>query len=98
MVVTSILLFASGVTLAIVGRNSTVYNVHKTSFIIWFGAMTIHVLGHLRSLPLLAGRDWRSADQLRGARARQLAVVAVAIAGIALAVTVFPLLPPWNHE
>ena len=97
VVVTSILLFASGVTLAIVGRNSTVYNVHKISFIVWFGAMTIHVLGHLRSLPSLAGRDWRSADHLRGARARQIAVVAVAVLGVALAAAVFPLLPPWTH-
>ena len=97
VVVTSILLFASGVTLAIVGHNSTVYNVHKLSFIVWFGAMAIHVLGHLRSLPSLAGRDWRSADHLRGARARQIAVVAAVAGGVMVAAAVYPLLPPWHH-
>ncbi len=97
VVVTTVLLFASGVTLAIVGHNSTVYNVHKISFIVWFGAMTIHVLGHLRSLPTLAGRDWSSADHLRGTRVRQVAVVAAALCGIAVAVAVYPLLPPWHH-
>jgi hypothetical protein len=97
VIVTSILLFASGVTLAIAGRNSPVYNVHKISFIVWVAAMSIHVLGHLRSLPAVAGRDWHAADNLRGGRARQAAVVAAAVCGIILAAIVFPMLPPWAN-
>jgi hypothetical protein len=32
--------------------------VHKASFVLWFGAMTIHVLGHLGEVFRLAPRDW----------------------------------------
>ena len=95
---TSVALFGSGVALAIVGRNSqTVYTLHKLSFIVWFGAMTIHVLGHVWSLPAIAGRDWNAATRISGSRLRQLSVVGIAALGLLVAVVVFPLLPAWGH-
>ena len=97
VVVMSILLFSSGVVLAIVGPNPTVYSVHKISFIVWFGAMAIHVLGHMRSLPSLAGRDWRSTDPRNGVRVRRIAVLAVTIGGVVFAAVVFPQLPSWHR-
>ncbi len=98
VVLTSVALLASGVALAIVGRNSqTVYTIHKLSFIVWFGAMTIHVLGHVWSLPAMAGRDWNAADRISGSRLRQLSVVGIAALGVLVAVVVFPLLPAWGH-
>lgn len=98
VVLTSVALFTSGVALAIVGRHSqTVYTVHKLSFILWFGAMTIHVLGHVWSLPAMAGRDWNPADRISGSRLRQLSVAGIAVVGVLVAVVVFPLLPAWGH-
>jgi hypothetical protein len=31
---------------------------HKVAFVVWFGAMTVHVLGHLRETPKLAFGGW----------------------------------------
>lgn len=98
VILTTVALFASGVALAIVGRHSqTIYTLHKLSFIVWFGAMTVHVLGHVLSLPAVAARDWTSLSRMRGSRLRQFALIGTCLAGLALAVVVFPLLPAWGH-
>lgn len=98
VVVTTVALFASGVTLAIVGRHSqTIYAIHKASFIAWFVAMTVHVLGHVVSLPAVAGRDWSRRTRIPGSRARRFAVAAAVIAGPIVALVVYPLLPAWGH-
>jgi hypothetical protein len=98
VVVLTISLFASGVALAIAGHhNNTLYAIHKLSFIAWFAAMTVHVLGHLLSLPRVASRDWGAATRIAGSRARQVVVCGVVITGLALAVAVYPLLPAWSH-
>jgi hypothetical protein len=57
--------------------------VHKISFVVWFGAMTIHVLGHLRETPTLVLAGWRGrpADRL----VRIAAVVSTLAVGLALA-------------
>ena len=43
--------------------------VHTASFVLWFGAMTIHVLGHLGEVFRLAPRDWlrRTRREVTGA-------------------------------
>jgi hypothetical protein len=98
VVVTTVVLFASGVTLAIVGRHSQiVYGIHKASFIAWFAAMTVHVLGHVWSTPSVAVRDWSAAQRMPGSRVRQLTVVGVTLAGLGAAAIVYPLLPAWGH-
>jgi hypothetical protein len=98
VVVTTVALFASGVTLAIVGRHSQiVYGIHKASFIAWFAAMTVHVLGHVWSTPSVAVRDWSAAQRMPGSRVRQLTVVGVTLAGLGAAAIVYPLLPAWGH-
>jgi hypothetical protein len=98
VVLLTVLLFASGVALVIAGRNAnTVYAVHKASFILWFGAMTIHVVGHLWSIPTVGVRDWTARDRISGSGLRRLVVVAAAVAGIAVAAIVYPLLPAWGH-
>ena len=98
VILTTVALFASGVALVIVGRQSqTVYTIHKLSFIVWFGAMTIHVLGHVLSLPAVAARDWTRPGRIRGSRLRQSALIGACVAGVALAVIVYPMLPAWGH-
>ena len=98
VILTTVALFASGVALVIVGRQSqTVYTIHKLSFIVWFGAMTIHVLGHVLSLPSVAALDWTRPHRIRGSRLRQSALIGACIAGVTLAVIVYPMLPAWGH-
>lgn len=60
--------------------------LHKVSFVLWFGAMTIHVLGHLAETARLAPRDWylRTRREVRGAGIRQWAVVTSLVIGVFL--------------
>jgi hypothetical protein len=57
--------------------------VHKASFVLWFGAMTIHVLGHLGEVFRLAPRDWlrRTRRDVTGAAPRQWLIAASLVAG-----------------
>jgi hypothetical protein len=97
VVLTSLALFASGVVLAAIGRHSSsVYAVHKVSFIAWFGAMSVHVLGHLAKLPSLAVRDWIAGGGMQRSTLRRVAVVAVTVTGIVIAAIIFPVLPSWS--
>ena len=55
VILTLVLLF-SGVGLLLVSRPwlPLLLKVHKASFVLWFGAMTVHVLGHLGEVFRLA--------------------------------------------
>jgi hypothetical protein len=52
--------------------------LHKASFVLWFGTMTIHVLGHVLETARLAPLDWlrRTRRDVYGATARQWAIAA----------------------
>jgi len=64
LVASTIGLFGSGVALLLLEHpNSLVYTVHKASFIVWIGAIGIHVLAYLRRLPRLALADWMLGDR-----------------------------------
>ena len=57
--------------------------LHKATFVLWFGAMALHVLGHLADTARLAPRDWyrRTRREVRGAGIRQWAVVTTIVMG-----------------
>jgi hypothetical protein len=78
LVASTIGLFGSGVALLLLTHpNSFVYTIHKGSFIIWFGAIGIHVLFYLRHLPRLAVADWvRGKQEVVGRGLRRRAVAA----------------------
>jgi hypothetical protein len=85
---TSAAVVVTGVVLGLGGRSARDpwLTLHKASFIIWFGLMTIHVLGHLRETASLSARELAiepaGAVPGRGARLALLAVtVALGIAG-----------------
>ena len=92
VVVLSVVVVASGIALLFLGRRwrPDLMFVHKASFILWFGAMTIHVLGHLVETARLAPRDWygRARRDVSGAGARQWLLVGSLVAGVLLAVAV----------
>ena len=52
VVVSTIVLFASGVALLVVNQvQGTLVGLHKASFVVWLVATAIHVLAHLAELP-----------------------------------------------
>ena len=59
VILTLVLLF-SGVGLLLVSRPwlPLLLKVHKASFVLWFCAMSVHVLAHLGEVFRLAPRDW----------------------------------------
>jgi hypothetical protein len=99
VVVLTLVLFASGIALLLVplSLRNPVFFVHKASFVLWFGAMTIHVLGHIAETGRLAPADLaaRTRRQVRGAGARLWAQAGCLVAGILLAVVTVPTIGPW---
>jgi hypothetical protein len=88
VVILTLVLLGSGVGLLLAGRSwlPLLLKVHKASFILWFGAMTIHVLGHLGEVFRLAPRDWlrRTRRDVTGAGTRQWLIAASLVAGAML--------------
>ena len=87
--VTTVAVLVSGIGAVLdTGGSRWLVDAHKVSFVIWFAAMTLHVLGHALETPALAIADWRRSgrSETPGARAR-FAVLALAVAiGVPLAV------------
>jgi hypothetical protein len=100
VVLTTVVLFATGVALAVVGpSHPTLKLLHKASFIVWFVLMTVHVLGHLLEVPRLAAPDWRRAGgrdaRLAGSGLRVVSLGGSLLAGLALALATVSLIGPW---
>ena len=70
--------------------------LHKASFIVWFGAMSIHVLAYARGAARDAVADW-GRHRLGGSRGRVALVVTALVAGVAVAFATLPLAGPWSH-
>jgi succinate dehydrogenase hydrophobic anchor subunit len=90
VIILTVVLFASGILLVLVptSMQSQVLFVHKASFVLWFFAMVVHVLGHLRDTARLAPADWlrRGRRRVAGAGARQGILVASLVVGVVVAV------------
>ena len=99
VVLLTLLVFASGIALLLVPHSvqDAVFFVHKASFVLWFGAMTIHVLGHILETSRLAPADLvtRTRRQVRGAGARLWAQAVCLVAGVLLAALMAPTIGPW---
>jgi hypothetical protein len=101
VLLTTLALFATGVALAIAGpdHGGALKFWHKASFVLWFGLMTVHVLGHAFELPELAAPDWRRAGgreaRLAGGGLRLLALGGSLVLGLALALATASLIGPW---
>jgi hypothetical protein len=100
VVLATVALFATGVALLAAGPESGPWLfLHRASFVVWFGLMTIHVLGHLLEVPLLALPDWRRAGgreaRLAGSGLRLAALGGSLLAGLALALATISLAGPW---
>ncbi len=95
LVVLTLVMLFSGVGLVIwapVSLRASLAQIHRLSFILWFGAMTVHVLGHLGDTARYAPRDFvrRTRRQVRGAGPRAWATLASLLLGAAGAVAILP--------
>ncbi|MGO8906531.1 MAG: hypothetical protein ACLQMH_13045 [Solirubrobacteraceae bacterium] len=107
LVASTVVVFASGVALLLVGPGSTgaLRTVHKASFIIWLGFTALHVLGHLSDLaPAVRARprselrlDRLEDYQGDGRSARILSLGGALVAGVVLAIVFIPEFGPWVH-
>jgi hypothetical protein len=94
VVLTSIAVLGTGVILDVAGRNSTWLFLHKASFVLWFGAMTVHVLYYAPQLPRMlsarpSGGEPRAAPReglMRWAILAASLVVGVGVAAVTMRV------------
>ena len=101
VVVLTVLLFASGIGLVLAPHSlrHTLLFAHKASFVLWFAAMVIHVLGHLVETARLAPLDWarRAHHDVAGAGARQWALAVSVVAGVALGIVMLGPAAHYRH-
>src|SRR3954454_22102176 len=97
VIAATVALFTTGVALAVLGPGGgIVLGLHKASFVVWLGAMSLHVLGHLLRIPRILAPDLRGGDGIPGARLRLGIVAAAILAGGVLALATIPLIAPWS--
>jgi hypothetical protein len=92
LVLSTLTLFGTGVLLVASPHRGAVLGLHKASFVVWFGACSVHVLAYaLRTLRGLAAR------RLSGEQVRLVLVVGALAAGAVVAIATYPLAAPWLH-
>ena len=101
VVVLTVVLFASGIVVLLgphTWRQQALF-VHKASFVVWLGAMAVHVLGHARDTVRLAPLDWvrRTRREVTGASARQTVLVVSLAVGVVLAAATVGAVGPYLH-
>jgi hypothetical protein len=101
VVILTLVLFASGIALVLAShslRHALLF-AHKASFVLWFGAMTIHVLGHLLDTARLAPLDWarRTRRDVAGASARQWVLAVSLVVGAALGILMLGTAGHYHH-
>ncbi|HKR67392.1 MAG TPA: hypothetical protein VJT16_00935 [Streptosporangiaceae bacterium] len=102
VIATSVGVIGSGVALAIAGPGAPQWIfVHKATFILWFGAMTVHVLWYAPRLPRLL-RSSSAGDSARavlaGAGRRWLLLLAAIAVGLVIAAATYHLAGPWTGQ
>jgi hypothetical protein len=99
LVLTTLIVFVSRVVLLIAGHKSnTLFTFHKVSFIVWGALFGVHFLAHLpRMVRSLLG-DWTPEGRRRvpGAELRLGLVLAATGGGVALALSVLPVITGWH--
>jgi hypothetical protein len=105
VILTTIALLGTGVALGGLtgGSEHQMLFLHKASFVLWFGAMTLHVLGHVAETARIGPRDWwpaRSESRgqsplLQGRASRRWSLAVSVVAGLLLAAWGLGHLGPW---
>jgi hypothetical protein len=101
VIFTSLGVIGSGVALAITGPGASWWIfVHKATFVLWFGAMSVHVLWYAPRLPRLLGAGSpgraRVSRALAGAAKRWLLLTVAVAIGLLAAQATYRLAGPWT--
>jgi hypothetical protein len=99
VIATSLGVLGSGVMLAVVGRSGPWLFLHKASFVLWFGVMTIHVLNYAPRLPRMLGARAEHngrAVAVPGGAGRWLLLAASLAVGIGVAAVTMQLSARWG--
>ncbi len=95
-------LLATGIALVVAGPGESrlLLTAHQTSFWVWVGLMSVHVLGHLCEATVLTWHDLRSSGAPGAARRRwRMAAIAVALmVGVGTAAVLVPPAASWNDR
>jgi len=98
----TIVVFASGILLLLgpTSLRTQFLLLHKASFVLWFVAMTIHVLGHFGETLRISTRDWssRASHVVAGSKNRRRALSASLVVGLILAFVTIPHVGSWLQE
>jgi hypothetical protein len=99
VMVLTIVLFASGIILLLgpLAWRGRLMQLHQVSFILWFGLMTVHVLGHLKDVARVSTSDWtrRTRRLVGGSRARRLLITMSLFVGVVLGFLTISHVGPW---
>ncbi|TAM93764.1 MAG: hypothetical protein EPN43_00120 [Jatrophihabitans sp.] len=101
VIASSVAVLGTGIGLVYVGpqHREPLLTLHQGSFVVWFVAMSVHVLGHVLDAGATTWRELRDPHAVpatRHRRWRTLAVTASLVAGVALATAVMPAAHSWT--
>lgn len=99
VILTSVAVLGTGVMLAVAGRGGQWMFLHKASFVLWFGVMTVHVLNYAPRLPRLLGARTEyggRAVTVPGGAARWLLLAASLAVGVGVAAVTMHLSASWG--
>lgn len=97
--VATVAILATGIGALVARHTHWIQFAHKASFVVWFAAMTLHVLGHALETPTLAFADRRRAGRAEapGASVRVALLAFALVVGLVLAVLPLPWAHQWEH-
>ena len=98
LVVSTISMISTGITAAALSSRGLWLTLHKLSFFVWLGAMSLHVLTRGLKVPRLVAADWWRRDGSSGRRLRQLLLTGALAAGLVLAFTTLPVVDHWQDR
>ncbi|HVC38354.1 MAG TPA: hypothetical protein VNH20_00060 [Candidatus Dormibacteraeota bacterium] len=95
----TVLLLATGVALLYVPPgHGLLVTAHKASFVLWFGAMSLHVLLHIFELPQSGVQDWLPrTKRIAGVISRREVVLGSVLIGAVVGFIFLPGATPWQH-
>jgi hypothetical protein len=94
---TSLVVLGTGVGLIFMhSQGGFLLFAHKASFVLWFGAMTVHVVGHVREAARSTWREMRLRS--RGQRYRLAALLLALALGVGGAAALLPTASSWTHR
>jgi len=100
VIVFSLAVIGTGIALGLVGpdHREPLLTLHQTSFGIWIGAMTLHVVGHAWHAGIVARNEIRDTGSSPAGRRRVWRLTAVAaslVVGVALITGLMPAMHAW---